>query len=345
MPASSRTWHQFRATLIWFYQARLIKPYCSHRTTATDSLTTALHAASLLFTADFRDPAHSDVQTGMPARLIIQNPEVLRITSYLIKATSMVFPRINSLIESAASDTPSFPRTDIFNETWLVRLIVDWFANNNATNFPLTFAPNACWFSEALLPSAFLARTRGDSLAESWTHADAIIGHFNIGTTGKADCTLTPNANQFVVIEAKIFSPLSPNVKNADYYDQCARNVACVAETLCRAGHSPDAIDPLAFYVLAPASQIDAGVFATEIQKTSIQHKVKRRVDAYGGFHDSWFTDSFLPLLERIDVQSLSWETVIGHIHAHDPDFGDQIRAYYHKCLEFNGSDSNEKTK
>ena len=32
------------------------------------------------------------------------------------------------------------------------------------------------WYSEALLPSAFLARVREDKLAEFWTHADGVIG-------------------------------------------------------------------------------------------------------------------------------------------------------------------------
>jgi hypothetical protein len=67
--------------------------------------------------------------------------------------------------------------------------VVDWFAHHTVPNFPLNFAPSARWFSEALLPSAFLARSRGDSLAELWTHADATIGHFNVGSNRKTDCT------------------------------------------------------------------------------------------------------------------------------------------------------------
>jgi hypothetical protein len=29
-----------------------------------------------------------------------------------------------------------------------------------------------------MVPSAFRASERGDKLAESWTHADGVIGHF-----------------------------------------------------------------------------------------------------------------------------------------------------------------------
>ena len=229
-------------------------------------------------------------------------PFLLLAQSWRKSRTPMVLPKINSLIESAAGDSPLFPRTDIFNETWLVRLVVDWFAHNAVPNFPLNFAPNAHWFSEALLPSAFLARSRGDSLAESWTHADATIGHFNVGSNRKADCTLHADANQFIVIEAKIFSRLSPGVANAPYFDQCARNVACIAEVLKRAERSPDSIDSLGFYILAPESRINAQVFANQMHKQSIHAKVQRRVVAYDGSCDLWFHDWFVPLLERVTV-------------------------------------------
>ena len=70
-------------------------------------------------------------------------------------------------------------------------------------------------------------------------HANGVIGHFSIGDEGKADLKLLPEATQFLVLEAKMFSGLSPTVNNARYYDQAARNVACMAEVLCRAERNP----------------------------------------------------------------------------------------------------------
>ena len=52
--------------------------------------------------------------------------------------------------------------------------------------YPLSPLPEARWFSEAWLASAFLPRFRGDRLAESRTHADAVVGHFTIGNPGRA---------------------------------------------------------------------------------------------------------------------------------------------------------------
>jgi hypothetical protein len=146
---------------------------------------------------------------------------------------------VQSMLRSASSDQPLFPPTLLFNEGWLLRLVLNWFARHSVKDHPLSFAADARWFSEALLSLAFLARHRGDKPAENWMHADGVIGHFSIGDEGKTDLTLLPNATQFLVLEAKMFSGLSSGVTNARYYDQAARNVACMAEVLCRAERNP----------------------------------------------------------------------------------------------------------
>lgn len=58
---------------------------------------------------------------------------------------------------------------------------------------------------------AFLPRFRGDPLGESQTNADSVIGHFIIGSKGKTDLKLIPDATHFVVLEAKLYSGLSGN--------------------------------------------------------------------------------------------------------------------------------------
>jgi hypothetical protein len=128
-----------------------------------------------------------------------------------------------------------FPPTLLYNEGWFLRLVLDWFSRHDVQGHPLSFGAGARWFSEALLPSAFLARHRGDRLAESWTHADGVVGHFLIGEGGKALLRLAPEAGQLLVLEAKLFRGLSPGVTKARYYDQAARTVACMAEVLRRA--------------------------------------------------------------------------------------------------------------
>ena len=48
-----------------------------------------------------------------------------------------------------------------------------------------------------------------------------------------------PDARQFVLLEAKLFNRLSSGVKNAPFFDQAARSVACMAEVLRRADREP----------------------------------------------------------------------------------------------------------
>jgi hypothetical protein len=241
---------------------------------------------------------------------------------------------IYQLLQSAHSADPHFPPTLLYNEGWLLRIILDWFSTHLLPGHPLDFPAGARWFSEAYLPSAFAPRYRGDKLGESSTHADGVIGHFKVGERGKADLTLLPDATHFVVLEAKLSSKLSSGVSNAPYYDQAARNVACIAETLQRAGRNPRALD-LGFYLLASKSQIDLGVFK-QMQAGSIQGKVKRRVMDYDEAKDVWYAEWFLPTLEAIQLQSLSWESLVKAIETHDPAAGQEIDEFYRMCLEFN---------
>lgn len=254
----------------------------------------------------------------------------------------MALERIHALLEACTTDRPLFPPTELYNEGWLLRLVLDWFSTHGVAEHPLAFDEGAGWFSEALLPSALLRRHKGDPLAEDWTHADGVVGHFQIGARGKADLSLRPDATQLVVLEAKMFSKLSRGVKNASYYDQAARTVACIAELFCRAGLSPSDEFHVAFCLLAPRSQIDARVFATEMDRQSMRAKVERRVEEYGGAKDEWYSRWFEPTLQRVAVETISWEQLIGTIGEHDRPAAGTIGAFYQRCIEFNRSVSSQ---
>src|SRR5436305_9236064 len=164
----------------------------------------------------------------------------------------MIIERIKDMLEACETGHPVFPPSVLFNEGWLLRISLDWFEGHGGDRYPLSPRPGARWFSQAWLPSAFMSRFRGDRLAEARTHADGVLGHFAIGDPGTAALSLTPAARQLVVIEAKLFARFSAGVRNAPYYDQAARTVACIAETLRRAEIRPEAMDELAFILLAP---------------------------------------------------------------------------------------------
>ncbi len=218
----------------------------------------------------------------------------------------------------------------------MLRLVLQWFAESHTTDHELSFAPNSRWFSEARLASAFLPRYRGDKQAEGYTHADGVIGHFEIGEAGQADLVLRSDAQQFIVLEAKMFSGLTKGVTNAPTYNQAARNVACMAELVRRSNRDPSILSSTAFFVLIPKEQIDAGVFANFIDKTSLERVVKIRVENYDPPKTEWFENWFLPTLSSIRVCCLAWETLVTFIKLADPTFGDDLETFYNRCLEFN---------
>ena len=256
--------------------------------------------------------------------------------------------RIKEMLRLAGTASRLFPATIYYNEGWLLRLTLDWFSQRSATGHPLDFDPGARWFSEALLPSQFFAQHRGDRLAEGWTHADGVIGHVSIGDAALADTKLLGDATQFLVTEAKLFSPLSPRVTNASYFDQAARNVACIAEVLSRADRRPNQLSSIGFFVLAPMDQISAGVFTNEISGESIQNKVSRRVSEYALPEKEkkykWFQEWFLPTVQRVKINCLGWENVLDHIRAHDAEFAIELSEFYARCLEFNRVQEREQT-
>ena len=243
---------------------------------------------------------------------------------------------VHRLIDSADSAPFNFPPTLLYNEGWLLRLILDWYSAHKLAGQLLMFQTSATWFSEALLPSPFRARHRGDIRAEARTHADGVVGHFSVGSIAKADARLLPDATQFMVTEAKIYSPLSGGTRNAPSFDQAARNVACIAEILGQAHREPSQMTSLAFFVIAPEAQIKAGLFAQKLDKAAIGTAVQDRARSFGPELDSWLVKWFRPTLETIRIEALSWESLIGDIASKDQAAFQAMQVFYERCLLYN---------
>jgi hypothetical protein len=250
----------------------------------------------------------------------------------------MMLKRIQTLLEHCSDDKRHFPPTTFYNEGWMMRLVIDWFARNKTNHFPLTVPQDSTWYSEALLLSTFLPRYRGDKYSELWTHADGAIGHFEIGRSGDGDLSILSQAKHFVIVEAKMFSELAPGVKNANYYNQAARNVACIAEVLRKGNKKADELISLGFYVLAPKSQINKGVFKQQLKYEDIKKTVQRRIQEYKVPKEDWWNNWFLPTIKKIEIQTVSWEDVIIKIKETDISSGQALNDFYNLCLKFNQS-------
>jgi len=242
-----------------------------------------------------------------------------------------VLKRVAELLAKCGSNSSVLPPTQLYNEGWLLRLVLDRFDRDRTLSHQLSFLPEARWYSEALLPSRFLAQHRGDERAESFTHADGVVGHFSIAPGERGEASLLPQPKQFVVTEAKLASTLSAGTKNAREYDQAARNVACMAQMLT--GVDLTTVKRLGFYVVAPDRQIRAGIFGDLVTKESISRKVAMRAAQYQGQWDTWCAGTFKPVLERIDLSVLSWESILNVLPNDEEAAG--IRDFYSLCQRF----------
>lgn len=225
------------------------------------------------------------------------------------------------------------PPTELYNEGWMLRLVLDYMSRQVGQTHPLAFMPGASWYSEALLPSRFLSTSRVDVRGEGCTYADGLIGNFSIESGHRGEAVLLAEARQLTVIESKMGSTLSAGTRNAPYYDQAARNVACMAHMIHRAGLPLDQFDQLAFYVIAPASRIEMRLFDLLVTKDSIEDKVRRRVAAYEGSQNA-FLEILLLLLARIRLEVLSWENILDDLPMGKEE--NRLREFYQKWLEFN---------
>lgn len=244
------------------------------------------------------------------------------------------------LLENFDPKSPTYRPTEIYNEGWLLKILLHEYSEHRCEKGSLKFQDDAKWFSEAMLPTKFTARStkelgHKDTLAESRTNADSVIGHIEVGNKGKADLELAKNVKQFVVIEAKMNSKLTGYVSNVPGYDQAARTVACMAETLSVNKIHPDKMESLAYYVLAPEKRIGNSKFKELVDECSIKEAVRKRVGDYGdeGVYKEWFEECFEPTLKKITLDVISWETVIEQLPNKSKE---KVNHFYQLCLDYN---------
>jgi len=236
---------------------------------------------------------------------------------------------VSELLEKCSTEHTKFPATDLYSEGWMLRIVLDWFSKHPEVEHEISINSSLDWYSEARLPSTFLPRKRGDKFAEGHTHADGVIGEFSIREGVESEFILNSCATTFIVTEAKMFSKLSPRTSNCNYYNQAARNVGCIAEVLSRVDLKPEKLDRLGFYVLAPESRINDGIFSRYMEKEHIHKTVKRRVDDYDESKVEWFDSWFLPLMDVIEIRCISWEDLVNFIVIHESEMKESLSEFY----------------
>ncbi len=234
---------------------------------------------------------------------------------------------ITRLLGDVHGKNRRMPSTVLYNEGWLLRLVVDWYARHPEVKGLLSFHEGSNWYSEALLTSPFL---RG-RFREGYTRADAVIGHFDL-VTDRGDISLAPNASQFVVIEAKMGSRLSLGTRHSPDYNQAARNVACMVKLI-----EPLAATPVdaRFIVMAPAAKLAEHGMEAFLDDPHISDVVRRRADQRGEVDRQWVESHFVPRVEgqKLLRLAVSWEVVLGEISDFSPVDGGHLQTFYQQCL------------
>src|SRR5579863_7223554 len=81
------------------------------------------------------------------------------------KIRPMIPDRLLKILRSCEDvRTSHFPPTEVFNEGWMLRLVLDAVQTLELDDSPFRFLDGSAWYSEALLSSPFRPRSRGDKL-------------------------------------------------------------------------------------------------------------------------------------------------------------------------------------
>jgi len=256
--------------------------------------------------------------------------------------------RIAQLLEQLDGDQRLMPPTLLYNEGWMLRLVLDAGGRGLLPDF---MDNNESWYSEAQLRTPF-GRERGP-MSESNTHPDGVVGDFRVIADTKSGLEVRQDATRLRVFEAKMYSPLSAGIKHARGYDQAARTVACMAYTLQQTGRPPDQFDCIGFYVVAPEEEIRSGIFDAPMAVASIRCRIEERIQQFIGparqYLERWRDNWAWPLLDSLDTRQtlgcLPWEQLIEQLLQNNPREGEELREFYEKCKQYNDSSATRRTE
>lgn len=237
----------------------------------------------------------------------------------------------------------------LYNENYLLSLVMYWFLNND--NFIVNSdtdrrickafkcLENTRCYIDATLETPFKVRHKGekDPLAEPSTNVSGVVGHFKVLYGKKKErIVLLKDANQFIVIETTMSTPLKKGIKVNKEYQQVARDICCMVQTLSHLENK--FIDHIGLFVIAPQVTLKLESFKTYTYKKNIEEVVENRVKQYGNDSSKKaFLELFTRLFSRIDVDCISYEEIVMFIKKNDSEYGDKLEEFYELCLVNNG--------
>jgi hypothetical protein len=182
---------------------------------------------------------------------------------------------IANILGRCHDTTTNISPTILYNEGWMTRLLVSWSIDAGIRFQGIDFGEIKNWYSEGLLSSPFLPRSRTDTLAEGYTHADMTLGDFEVDAANRGDISVKASEGIFGVIEAKMGSRLSAGTKNAPSYNQASRNLACIAFNTLTTNHN------IFFIVIAPEQKIEEHAIRQQVDLKVMLDQIGNRFDSY----------------------------------------------------------------
>lgn len=220
-----------------------------------------------------------------------------------------------------------FPMTEIYNEKWMLRLVLSKLTNSNKLRDTFHCGLEANWFSEAELKSPFIhGRKR-----ESRTHADAVIGSFEFEEKTISGVKLPEDKNGFhcfYAIEAKIGSSLSKGVKADPNYNQASRYLGCLAYLAC--SHNITDYTNMGLIICVP-SHHKSNISNEEFEEYCFIPLDTRITDYYKENPDdkfkTWWENNNKAFRKDIKIEILHWEDLVKG--------DDELSSFYTKCLKY----------
>jgi len=215
--------------------------------------------------------------------------------------------------------------TEIYNEGWMVRLLVKKSIEKQLKINPIDFAVINNWTSEALISSPF---NKAPEKKEGYTHVDIALGDFSVDFAKSGEIIINNNAGIFGVIEAKMKSNLGKGTTNVENYNQASRNVVCIAKNTL--GMNCNSF----FVVVAPEKYLKKNKIEEQIKRDKVKEQVESRFSIYDEeFQTRENKNNIIEKIDDIDIRAITYEE---WINAFDNLEKKDLRDFYEEAKKWN---------
>ncbi len=235
-----------------------------------------------------------------------------------------------------------FPETMIFNEGWLLRVILNRLMevkdvkDTNLSDF-LPFPKDSKIYSEGRLTTPFKPITQQDTTStEKQTHIDGIVGDFELYETTKSGIKISDDFKYLSIFESKICSPLSSGTENEPNFDQVTRTISCMIFHIMKFENLKERKIFLVIIYPKENKKIDALKY-TENDNEFIKEEIKQKLSRYKKGHEASsqelieFESKYKEIIQNINIKFVNWEDILNEIKEDT-----LINEFYDLCKKFN---------